>query len=600
MNFSTQRVLSTLTQLTKTSPLSIALLLVVWISGLDLIRDHGRLSTTRDHKSSLMMLIILMCCAILWITSWIKTPRVGGHIWHVIWVGICAALGRRRTTLIPEPSMAQWISMWLVAGTGLLALVWISLRGTQRTDRQVHHRLLDIIEQCAIARLSVILFAWGISLAFVAIDSLFGISIDGERYATIWLTIALGLWATSLLEGIMSADLYTTDRTRVPKRKRMLAGIIWVLLLIFGVILYVYMWKILITRVRPSNEVTFWSLLYSWLVIVASVILLPVITPQEKDDAKDTTDITDESDRLYTIRQWLFASILPMCLMSGLAISQRVEQYGVTVERYLVIIFTLWLAWSALWMLLYRKGRIRRLFVSAMGVGLWSLLAGPWSASGLAVSSQKTRLLDSLIEAWKVSNLTWPSWNILNDLPLIWLTPEQEAAISWPLSYLVDYHDMDMWRLDSRLTESDTIFDTLWIERQSIYGWIVPVWREQWKNYYAWEGSVIDIAGYTTMYPRIRTFDRLEKMDQDLYTPTAEIVDGKTLLLSLVEQKTPRSIDLSAYIDTIITNPTDTNYTLESLSFEIDELKIIVHHINLQKSGTSREVESMEVSVLER
>gem|GEM_PF-5925876 len=110
--------------------------------------------------------------------------------------------------------------------------------------------------------------------------------------------------------------------------------------------------KILITRDWPSNEVSFWAFLYSGLVIVSSIILLPIWQ--------------DDNERLITIRRWMYASILPMCVMIAVAIYQRLQQYGFTIERYLVVTFLIWLTVISLLMVFQARFRLWWLFASLM------------------------------------------------------------------------------------------------------------------------------------------------------------------------------------------------------------------------------------------
>jgi hypothetical protein len=125
----------------------------------------------------------------------------------------------------------------------------------------------------------------------------------------------------SAIDGIL---LDTSAQSTPNKAKIMLARIIGILIVIFGIILYVYLAHIIITRTRPSNEVARRGFVFVGLVLFGTMMIIPLLDYDEKT-------ITRLHQRSHII-------LIPILLVISIAIYQRIQQYGITEARYLVIL----------------------------------------------------------------------------------------------------------------------------------------------------------------------------------------------------------------------------------------------------------------------
>lgn len=572
MYISLSRVFSSCSVVIKNAPLQVLFLVAIFVWWMDLIWERGLFWTTEDEKSSLVLWLLCLWAGTLRTISRQKSPAGSNYIKlignSIILLCLCIA----RWVFAPIPSMSQWVSLWIIWSMWIIWLVWISLIWTSREDSAVHHRLLDLIEQWIISWWSIVVCSWWLSLALLAIESLFWTHIPSERYPTIWLVCLLFLWSTSFLEWIISGNLMRSE-VFIPKWKKLFAWIIWWLLIVFWVILYIYMWKILITWQRPSNEVTFRALRYSGLVIAASVILLPVRQ--------------GENEKMYKLRRGLYMSIIPMCIMIFFAIKLRVEQYWITVERYLVIAICVWLTVVSIRLSLKPRGKIWWLFISVIAVWLWSIGAWPWNAQWVSLKSQKNRLISLLEE----SNQFSEKWLIL---PLAWVTTDEKSNISGIVSYLVWYHDKNLSRLDPRLNDKNTIFELLWIEQVRWWLWFIPIGPDtQTMKYvsttYWWK---TDITWYETLYSDIHFSNN---QDISFFWDKSSLIwsmNNNIITLS-IDWIWKVSFDVSEHARLWSSLPQDAELDPNSMYIEFDTIKIYIHSAGLQKTWESRIVDHM-------
>ncbi len=155
-------------------------------------------------------------------------------------------------------------------------------------------------------------------------------------------------------------------------------------IVIYFLILYAYTIKVLSNFSEwPKGEV-------SWLVIGFSIFWYITYIFSYIFEKKN------ENIALFRrIFPWV---VFPQIFMLFYAIYLRVEQYDLTINRYFVIVFGLWLLGVSLY---YMKSHTKRLITLPASLTLITLLIsiGPWSVYNLPVSRQLERLKGNLIEA---------------------------------------------------------------------------------------------------------------------------------------------------------------------------------------------------------
>ncbi|MBN8701935.1 MAG: DUF4153 domain-containing protein [Bacteroidetes bacterium] len=225
----------------------------------------------------------------------------------------------------------------------------------------------------------------GIALAVFAIDQLFSVHIKGHRYAQLWFFIA-GVFNTWLFLAGVPKNLEELENvTDYPKGLKMFTQFVLLpLVAIYLAILYAYGIKISIHWELPKGWV-------SWLVNAFSVfgiLSLLLIWPLRNDEGNKW---------ISTFSRWFYRALFPLLVLLGVAIGKRVLQYGITENRYFVLVVALWLTGIAAYFLLSKAKNIKVIPVTLFFIAFLSSF-GPWGAFSISEKSQVNRLKKLLTE----------------------------------------------------------------------------------------------------------------------------------------------------------------------------------------------------------
>lgn len=221
----------------------------------------------------------------------------------------------------------------------------------------------------------------GLAGAFGVVDTLFSVHIDGKLYASLFAVLALVFHPIFFLAGIPAAQaLYQPPVIPYPKALKAFAQFVLLpLVVIYLLILYAYMGRILVLQTWPQG-------LVSWLVFgfaIAGILAFLLLWPLRLEGTSGWV-------QRYT--QLFYGALVPLIVLEALAIYKRVHAYGLTPERVILIVLALWLAGITLTGLLTRGHRIRYIPLS-LAVVLVLPFVGPWGAVPLSIASQKHRMM---------------------------------------------------------------------------------------------------------------------------------------------------------------------------------------------------------------
>lgn len=221
----------------------------------------------------------------------------------------------------------------------------------------------------------------GLAGALGVVDTLFSVHIDGKLYASLFAVLALVFHPIFFLAGIPAAQaLYRPEAAPYPKPLKAFAQFVLLpLVVIYLLILYAYMGRILVLQTWPQG-------LVSWLVFgfaIAGILAFLLLWPLR-------TEGTAGWVQRYT--QLFYGALVPLIVLEALAIYKRVHAYGLTPERVILIVLALWLAGITLTGLLTRGHRIRYIPLS-LAVVLVLPFVGPWGAIPLSIASQQHRMM---------------------------------------------------------------------------------------------------------------------------------------------------------------------------------------------------------------
>lgn len=291
--------------------------------------------------------------------------------------------GLSENTHYAENLLYFWIFPLLILG--ILTLI-------ARIFRQKEHKIwfsrTSLLHSVGFWLLAGLIVWGGLSGALGSISELFDVDINRKWYEYFW------TFSMFLLAGSFMINYYSSVTEYLPKgshsefelqstRLMKIFGsyIFLPLALIYLTIFTAYGIKILITGVRPKGIIVWLGTGY-----FARGMLTYFLTFAENSKFFDK------------IRQILFISFVLVALMMIKALQLRIQDYGITINRYFVGMFILFIIGFSVLALCLPKMRLR-LFISLLfGLSLISLYS-PRNAPTIAFSSQKSHIESLLAKA---------------------------------------------------------------------------------------------------------------------------------------------------------------------------------------------------------
>ncbi|MDD5601318.1 MAG: DUF4153 domain-containing protein [Actinomycetota bacterium] len=217
----------------------------------------------------------------------------------------------------------------------------------------------------------------GICVIIFTIDKLlFEFNASGLVYSDAFFLVAGTFGICFFLAGVPAAG-EELDKNDYPSILKILVLYILIpMLSIYTLILYIYFLKILITLQWPEGVVTNLVLWYS---IVGTAVLF-FVSPL-KDSVKWVK---------YFI-SWFSKLILPLIVMMFVSMGIRISAYGITENRYYVLVMGVWLAAIMIYYSLKKSPNSIILPVSLAIIAVLSVV-GPWSSFSVSEYSQNKRL----------------------------------------------------------------------------------------------------------------------------------------------------------------------------------------------------------------
>lgn len=348
----------------------------------------------------------------------------------------------------------------------------------------------------------------GLALALLALDQLLGLPVPEQAY--LWLFIVTGfVFNTWVFLGGVPRDVAGLESvTDYPRALKVFAQYILIpLVVIYLAILTVYLVKVIATAEWPSGWI-------GWMVssvAVVGILALLLVWPVSG---------RTENRWVTTYTRWFFIFMIPAIVMLLLAVYKRIDQYGITENRYFLATLSIWLAAIAVYFIVSRARRIKVIPVTLCVVAFITSF-GPWGAYSVSRRSQTARL-ERLMEA----NGILVDGAIVRTAESVPLDDRREiSAISL---YLVRYHGkevFDRW-LDTAAIEPPDSTASYGRDRDAaravvlamgleyVDSWAHDPGREGQFNYAIEHGKrVIDLAGADYMVRLASTKDACELGD---------------------------------------------------------------------------------------
>lgn len=273
----------------------------------------------------------------------------------------------------------------------------------------------------------------------MSLDLLFDIEIQAEWFGDLWIFISILFSSWFFVSGIPKNLDELEKSVEYPSGLKTFGQYILLpLLMIYFVILYTYGAKIIFTWDWPKGVVSYMISAYSVLGILTFLLLYPW------GKIEGTTWVKKFSKLFYIL-------MLPLIALLFMALSIRISEYGITINRYLVAVLGIWLTIVSLY---FTLGKTNIKFVPiSLSTILIVMMVGPWGMFSTSQKSQSERLIEllertNLLVDGKIINE--PIWQMNQDGNIIYeneyknqefLDKEDYMQVYSIVGYLGDYHD---------------------------------------------------------------------------------------------------------------------------------------------------------------
>ncbi len=247
----------------------------------------------------------------------------------------------------------------------------------------------DLWIGAAFALIAGVLLAGGVSATLATLEYLFKIDIRKETWPEVWmvaLTFVAPLYWLNTIPKRFDAQVVEGNQKDAELTTRLitvLAKFILVpLLLIYTVILYVYAVKIGIGWELPRGKLGYMVSAFGVIGVVTALLVFP------------SRDHAGALVRFFW-QHWFWLTLVPLGLLF-LGVIRRISDYGLTQERYHLVLLGVWLlAVVVLFGLRFLARDLR--IIPATFAGLLALTSvGPWSLEGLPLRLLVSELRDLL------------------------------------------------------------------------------------------------------------------------------------------------------------------------------------------------------------
>lgn len=231
---------------------------------------------------------------------------------------------------------------------------------------------------------SMVLFL-GVTAIIGAVDMLlFNVNNNLYFYTFIFSASVFGVtFFLSRLKGI-DENMESYDISRIGKV--LLSYIVIPLIIGYTVILYIYAGKILVLMNLPKGIVSHLVLWY----MTFTLFIIVMVTPLVK-----------ENRLIEKFKRWFPIFSIPLIILALVAIFERIFQYGVTENRYIIVMVIIWLMFNMAFYIF--RTDVRIVIVSLITVVFISLFT-PLNMTRISERSQNRRLEKLLVNNGFIKN----------------------------------------------------------------------------------------------------------------------------------------------------------------------------------------------------
>ncbi|MGB4774447.1 MAG: DUF4153 domain-containing protein [Daejeonella sp.] len=281
-------------------------------------------------------------------------------------------------TLSPYEYESDILKFFLLSAVFHLMVSFAPFTGKDRIEGFWQYNKILFLRILSAGLYSGVLYA-GLAVALLSIEHLFGINVDGKLYSYLGIIIICLFNTLFFLAGVphLSDELETVHN--YPKALKIFTQYVLIpLVTIYSIILLLYSVKIGFQWHLPKGWVSVLILAYSVLGIFSLLLIHPIRS-------------NPENKWMRFFSRYFYIALVPLLVLFWLAIYKRVNDYGVTEERYILIVAAIWLSFISIWNLVTSGNNIKVIPIS-LAVIFALTIFGPQSAFNISKISQVNRL----------------------------------------------------------------------------------------------------------------------------------------------------------------------------------------------------------------
>lgn len=378
--------------------------------------------------------------------------------------------------LLPAPQ-ENWLDSNLILTTVLIGNSFLFLsfapffydREDQFWWKYLRSYLINIL---ITAGIGIALWLGLIAIIFSA-NTLFEMSLNEDLYFDIWIivTAVFGPW---MFLSRFSNDTNNLDKNTQPRKLEKSFGqyILVPLLTVYTVILYLYTAKIIISNEWPQGIISALIIGYAIVGIITHIQLFPFQKEKNNKWISKTT-------------KWFYILLLPLMYMLFKAIYLRISDYGITENRYYVVLMGFWLIATALYFIFSTKKNIKYIPVSIFIITIFSLI-GPWSSLDISKTSQTKRFEALISDGLDVSQENKEELRSIVEY-LARTHGLRDVTRHFAAQLPEDFNMLDSWQ------QTDIIMDQ--INENNVETEIQPSLVSTY-HFNSWEPGVLNIEGF--------------------------------------------------------------------------------------------------------
>ncbi|MBI2420442.1 MAG: DUF4153 domain-containing protein [Ignavibacteriales bacterium] len=438
---------------------------------------------------------------------------------------------------------------------------------------------------------SNVLYA-GFALSFLALDRLFGFNIIHQRYMQLWIVICIG-FNTLYFAGGIPNNFQNLTVAEIPRViKNFAQYILASLILVYAVILYIYVGKIVITWSWPQGWVSRLIISFAVLGFLTNLLLSP-----NKELLKNAWS--------ETFRKWFLILLLPLILILVLALSERVDNYGLTESRILGYIIAAWLFFISVYFLFGSRQNIK-MIPASLTLILLLISYGPLSLFNIAENNQITRLTEIL-----TANKTLVQGKVIENGGT--LNKKDQEKIYKILEYLRETHGFEKiegWFSVPILDKNEKKINP-YLEPEKLMALMGIKYDKAYQSNYflisVQKPEELNISGFENVIADIE-FNKYNATEQKFSTIALKLNDKKTdLLFNLNGSRRSENwqcLNLANFCDSMIARngtlheiKTSQQKLVIDIFFAEIKIKFVFSDINLLKTNFGYEITSVKFSI---